>query len=758
VLPTAPPEEVPVPVPAPPADALRVHRACPLCEAKCGIEVVLDADRSRVLTVRGDPLDPMSRGYLCPKAFGLKGLQEDPDRVRRPLRRRGRGFEEVDWESAFAEAAERLRAVRDAHGADALATYLGNPNAHDMGSTFFLPAFQRALGTKRRFSATSVDQLPKMVSSWLLFGHPAAFAVPDVDRSDLLLVLGANPLASNGSLLTAPDLPGRLRRLRERGGRLVVVDPRRTETARLADRHLFIRPGADAYLLFALVHVLFAEARVRLGRLAEFTRGVDAVRELARDFAPERVAAATGIEAGTVRELAREFAAAPRAACYGRIGTCTQEFGTLASWLVDVVNVLTGNLDRPGGAMFPRPATGPAVVQPRRSERSYYGRWRSRVRGLPEFAGELPVAALAEEIDSAGEERVRALVTVAGNPVLSTPNGARLARALASLEFMVSIDIYVNETTRFAHLILPTTTPLERANYDVVFQALMVRNGAKWSPQVLEPPPDARQPWQVLAELAGRVNGTTAEAVDELVFGHLLASAVGPGTGCPQVTPEAARAQLGSQPGPERVLDLLLRAGPWGDRFAGGAGLSLARVRESAHGIDLGPLEPRLPELLATPSGAIELAPELAAADVERLREGLRARERAAGLVLVGRRHLRSNNSWMHNLEALAKGPERCTLLVHPLDAARLGLEPGGRAKVRSRVGEVLAPVAVSDEIMPGVVSLPHGFGHGGPGVRLAVARRHAGVCSNDLSDEAAIDRLSGNAVLNGIPVEVTAA
>jgi anaerobic selenocysteine-containing dehydrogenase len=485
---------------------------------------------------------------------------------------------------------------------------------------------------------------------------------------------------------------------------------------------------------------------------------VEAVEALARDFTPDSVAEVTGIAPAAIRNLTREFASAERAVCYGRIGTCTQEFGTLASWLVDVLNVLTGNLDRPGGAMFPRPATGPAEDRPRRRGRHPYGRWRSRVRGLPEFAGELPVAALAEEIDSAGEDRVRALVTVAGNPVLSTPNGSRLARALESLEFMVSIDIYVNATTRFADLILPTTTPLERSNYDVVFQGLMVRNGAKWSPRVLEPPEGARDPWQVLLEIAARTNGTTLQAVDELIFSQLLEATVGrPDTACPHLSPEEARRQLGEEPGPERLLDLMLRAGPYGDRFRG-QGISLAGLRASTHGIDLGPLEERLPGLLSTGSGAIELAPELAVADVGRLREALGRRPRNGGLVLIGRRHLRSNNSWMHNVHALAKGPERCTLLVHPRDAERLGLQDGGRAKLRSRVDELVAPVVVTDEIMPGVVSLPHGFGHDAPGVRLRVARERAGVNSNRVTDEADLDVPSGNAVLNGIPVDVTAA
>ncbi len=743
----------------------RVHRSCPLCEAHCGITVEVDRAESRVLGVRGDPQDPFSRGYLCPKAYGLKGLHEDPDRLRTPLRRVDGGrFEEIGWEEALERVAERLRGIRESAGPNAVGTYVGNPNAHDLGSALFMPTFQRALGTRWRFSASSVDQLPKMVSCCAMFGAPLAVPIPDVDRTDFLLVLGANPLASNGSLMTAPDIPGRLRRLRERGGRLVVVDPRRSETAAIADEHLFIRPGSDAFLLFAMVQVLFEEGRVALGRLAEHVRGVDEVAALARDFAPEAVEGVTGIPADRIRELARAFAAAPSAACYGRIGTCTQEFGTLASWLVDVLNTLTGNLDRVGGALFPRPAHGPAEDRPRRRGRIPYARWRSRVRGLPEFAGELPAAALAEEIDTPVDgERIRALVTVAGNPVLSTPNGARLAKALAGLDFMVSVDVYLNETTRFADVILPTTGHLEHSNYDIAFHQLSVRNTAKWSPAVFEAPEGAKHLWEVLLEIGARVNGTTAETLEEMTLAKVLESTVGPGTACPELDAGQARERLAPWRGPERLLDLMLRAGPWGDRFREGKsddegdGLSLAKLAAAEHGLDLSALEPRLPEVLDTASGAVELAPELVVSDVPRLRAALGERRGADGaLVLVGRRHIRSNNSWMHNVHALAKGRDRCTLLVHPDDATRLGLDAGGRARVRSRVGEVVAPVEVCPEMMPGVVSLPHGYGHAAEGVRLRVAQRHQpGVNSNLLTDEERVDELSGNAVLNGIPVSV---
>jgi anaerobic selenocysteine-containing dehydrogenase len=736
-----------------------VHRSCNLCEAHCGVSVHVDRQSGEILTVKGDPDDALSRGYICPKAYGLKGLQEDPDRLRVPQIRENGGFRDASWEEALALVGSRLGEIRAAHGDNAVATYLGNPNAHDYAASLYLPAFQRALGTRWRFSATSVDQLPKMVSSCLLFGAPLTIPVPDVDRTDFLLVLGANPLASNGSLMTAPDMPGRLRRLRARGGKLVVVDPRRSETAAVADRHVFLRPGTDAHLLLALVHVLFAENRVELGRLADFTEGVEEVERLAEPFTPEAVADLTGVPAAETRELARMLAAADRAAVYGRIGTCTQAFGTLASWLVDVLNVLTGNLDREGGVLFPRPAHGPASDRPRRRGRFPFGRWHSHVRGLPEAFGELPVATLAEEIDSAGDARVRALVTVSGNPVLSTPNGARLEKALDSLEFMVSIDLYKNETTRLADVILPATAPLERENYDMAFHGFSVHNHAKWSPAAVPKPPGSRHLWEILLEVAARVVGTTPDAIDELLLASLLSATVGgEKTACPHVSEDEARARLGNEVGPARLLDLLLRAGPHGDRFDEAAGgLSLGKLQAAVHGVDLGPLASRLPELLATESGRVELAPAPLVEDVARLRVELGAPPRAGELVLVGRRHLRSNNSWFHNLPALAKGRERCTLQIHPEDAGRLGLADGGRARVRSRVGQVEAPVEITDAVMRGVVSLPHGHGHGMPGAQLRVAAEKPGVNSNLLTDETGLDALSCNAVLNGIPVAVEA-
>jgi anaerobic selenocysteine-containing dehydrogenase len=718
-------------------------RTCPFCEATCGLEVTVRDDR--VVKVRGDADDVFSHGFLCPKGVALKDLHEDPDRLRTPMARDAGGeLRPASWEEAWGLIAERLPAVIDAHGRDAVGVYVGNPAAHGLAPLLYGRVLLKAIGTRSIYSASTVDQRPKEIANGLLYGAALSVAIPDVDRTRHLLMLGANPLASNGSLLTAPDMRGRLRALRARGGKLVVVDPRRSRTAEAADEHHAIRPGTDALLLFALVHVLFAEGLTAPGRLADLTNGIDEVEELARPFTPEAVAPATGIDAPTIRRIARELAAAESAAVYGRIGTTTQEFGTLASWLVDVLNVLTGNLDRPGGALFPLAAAGQknSSGEPGRGRGVQIGRWRSRVRGLPESYGELPVAALAEEIETPGDGQVRALITLAGNPARSTPNSGRLERALETLDLYVAVDIYVNETTRHADVILPAPSPLQRSHYDLAFYQLSVRNVVNYSPPVLPTEPGLPDEWVTLLRLAAVAAGQPVpddvEPFDRLVASELVRRA---GHDVDELL-----AAVEPRRGPERLLDLLLRTGPYD--------LTLADLEAAPHGIDLGPLQPRLPDMLRTPSGRIELVPAPIVHDVPRLRAAL-TRDRNGGLVLVGRRQLRSNNSWMHNLELLVSGPERCTLQVHPDDAARLGLQDGATASVTSRAGELEAPVEVTDAIMPGVVSLPHGWGHDAPGARLGVAEAHAGVNSNLLADEELVDTLSGNAVLNGIPVAV---
>jgi anaerobic selenocysteine-containing dehydrogenase len=766
-----------------PSSTTTSYRTCPLCEATCGLEVTVSG--RDVVRIRGDQEDVFSRGFICPKGSTLKQLHEDPDRLRAPLVKRDGQWAEVSWDDAFAEVERRLLPVIKAHGRDAVAIYLGNPTAHNIEANIYVAQLIGALGTGHRYSASTVDQMPKHVSAGLMFGHPISIPIPDVDRTDYLLMLGANPFASNGSLFTAPDLPGRLRALRRRGGKLVVVDPRRTKTAEEADEHLAIRPGTDALFLLGMAHVVDTDGLVDPGLAGPWLDGLDTVLDVARRFPPERVAATCGIDATTIRRLAHELAGAPSAAVYGRIGTCTQEFGSLASWLVDVLNVLTGNLDRPGGAMFPRPVAGsPNTEGPSGIGRGFRaaGSRRTRVRGLPSVLGEFPVATLAEEIDTPGEGRIRALLTVAGNPVLSTQNGARLDAALDQLDCMVSVDIYLNETTRHADVILPPPSPLARGHYDLLLYRLAVRHVANWSPPAFEPADGEMAEWRILLRLAAIAAGDTTadddagnaardgdgDAVIDALDDQLLSAAVhravsAPGSRIAGRDPDAIIGELSGpgRRGPARQLDLLLRAGPYGDRFGDEpGGVSLAMLEANPHGIDLGPMEPRLPEVLRTRSGRIELAPEPLLADLERLEtwlDGDTARRADGRMLLVGRRDLRSNNSWMHNVDVLVKGKERCTLHLHPADAQRLHLVDGKPARVTSRVGSVTIPVEVTDAIMPGVVSIPHGWGHAVDGIRLDVAGRRPGVNSNLLADESVLDVPSGNGVFSGIPVMVEA-
>jgi anaerobic selenocysteine-containing dehydrogenase len=725
---------------------------CPLCEATCGLRITV-ADGA-VTGIRGDADDVLSHGFVCPKGASLRELHEDPDRLRTPLvREPGGGLRPASWDEAFAEIDRRLPAIQAEHGRQAVAAYIGNPSAHNLSSLLYGRVLLKALRTRNLYSASTVDQYPKQMASALMFGSGATVAVPDVDRTDHLLILGANPLASNGSLLTAPDMRGRLRAIRARGGKVVVIDPRRTRTAREADEHHFIRPGTDALLLFALVHTLFDEGLADPRHLTAHVTGPDTVRALAGEIAPEDVAATCAIAPAEIRRMARELAGAPRAAVYGRIGTTTQRFGTTASWLVDVLNVLTGNLDRPGGAMFPRTAVGSSNTagEPGRGRGAAFGRWHSRVRGAGEVFGELPAACLAEEIETPGDGQVRALLTVAGNPAVSTPNSDRLAAALEQLEFMVSVDIYLNETTRHADVILPAPSPLQRSHYDVALLGFAVRNVANYSPPALAPDPDTPAEWETLLRLTGVVSGhgpnPDVAALDRHVALETArrqsADAHSPVHGR---DPEELLHEVAPRVGPERLLDLLLRSGPYR--------LTLAELEATPHGIDLGPLQPRMPEVLRTAGGKIELAPELLVADVARLREAL-AEPVNGSMVLVGRRDLRSNNSWMHNLPMLVSGRQRCTAHVHPDDAERLGLADGEGVVVRSRAGTVVVPVEVTEDVMPGVVSIPHGWGHDQPGAALGVAAEHAGTNSNVLTDELVLEPLSGTAILNGIPVEL---
>ncbi len=751
------------------ADKTLVHyRACNLCEAICGIEIrssrqqaaeKLETPNSKLetrnlLDIRGDKDDPISRGYICPKAVALQDLHYEKDRLKYPVRRTPHGWQRLGWDEAFDEVAQNLKRIHAVHGRSSIATYLGNPTVHNYGALLFAPGFLRSLHTRNRFSATSVDQLAHHLSAYLMFGHQLLLPVPDLDRTKFFLILGANPAVSNGSMMTAPGMSRRLQEIRQRGGKVILIDPRFTETARLADRHLFIKPGTDVLLLLALLHVVFDEGLSRLGPLAAFTKGVALIGNLVAEFPPDRVASITGIDSEQIRLLAREFAAAESAVCYGRIGVSTQEFGGVCQWLINVLNIVTGNLDRPGGAMFTLPAFDPITAPESLAPRGSFARWHSRVRKLPEFSGELPVVTFAEEILTEGPGQIKALVTSAGNPVLSTPNGHELDRALAGLEFMASIDPYINETTRHAHIILPPSSSLEHEHYDVAFHLLAVRNTTKFSPALFEPDGETKHDWEILVELQTRME-------HDGVFANLLG--------------RVKRKLIKQFFGPERILDLGLRFGPYGAKLNPfSKGLTLRKLKKAVHGIDLGPLSSCLPGRLRTSDKHIELAPDVLVQDVERVKaklidwdRGRPARQPSllsspngshdsnGDLLLIGRRQLRSNNSWMHNSQRLLRGKPQCTVLMHPTDAAQRHLRPGQNVSVRSRVGSVVVPIEISEEMMPGVVSIPHGWGHGRQGIELEVAQQHAGESINDVTDELTIDALCGTAAFNGTWVAV---
>jgi anaerobic selenocysteine-containing dehydrogenase len=740
------------------------HRICPLCEACCGLEIKTQGQS--ILSIRGHDADVLSAGYICPKAVALKDLHEDPDRLRTPRIKRNGVHVEATWDEAFAEIEKRLPPILATHGRNAAGVAAGNPSAHKIGLITYFGKLARALGTRNVFSASTLDQMPKQLASGLMFGHWLSTALPDISRTDLLLVIGANPLASNGSMWTVPDFKGKAKALQARGGQLIVIDPRRTETAALADTHHFIRPGSDVFLLAAMVQTLFAENLVRLGRVSEWVNGVDAVQTAIAPFTPSAVAARCGISADTIRALARQLVTTPRAAVYARIGTCTQEYGTLASWLVDVLNTLTGHLDLEGGMLFAKSAAfasntaGNPNKQPGVGKGVSTGRHHARVSGAPEVYGELPFTCLAEEIETPGEGQIRALITVATNPVLSSPNGPRLAVALEQLDFMVSLDIYLNETTRHADVILPGLSPLEDMHYDVAFPQLSWRNHARYSPPVFAKPVGQPEEWQTLLKIAAIAQGKGAQAdanaLDDAQFMEDTQRQFGEHSA-------AIIAATQHLCGPQRNLDVALRTGPYGDQFGLAKapslrlpdGLTLQKVMDAnaAGGIDLGELQPRIPEMLRTPSGKVELAPPLLLQDLQRASQDLG--RPAPDLIIIGRRDVRSNNSWMHNLPTLSKGPFRCTALIHPADATRKGVKDGGLATLRNGPRSVQVQVHTSTEMMPGVVSLPHGWGHNVPGTQLRVAAERPGSNLNALLDDQLRDPLSGNAVLGGIAITI---
>jgi anaerobic selenocysteine-containing dehydrogenase len=764
-------------------------RTCPLCEATCGLEITIKG--GMVARIRGDMQDVFSKGFICPKGSTIKDLDDDPDRLKLPLVRtpnadgKSSTWREVSWEEAFAEIDRGLKDVRAKHGNDSVAIYLGNPNAHSLSSALFSGGFVKSLRTKNVYSASTVDQMPKQLSAGLMFGNLLSIPVPDIDHTDYLLMLGANPYESNGSLMTAPDMPGRIEALKARGGKLVVVDPRRTKTADQGE-HIAIKPAGDSPWLLSLIHTIFEEGLVKLAHYEQYLNGLDIIKAIATapEFSPEATATATGIDAATTRRIARELCAAPTAAVYGRIGTCNQAFGTMASWLIDVLNAVSGNLDRVGGAVFPKPVTGGANQRGANGKGRgvITGRFTSRVRNSPEVFGEFPASSMAEEMTTEGPGQIKALFTIAGNPVLSVPNSDALDAALPNLEFMVSYDMYLNETTKHAHVVLPAPRILAKSHYDVSLYALAIRSVANYSAPVFPLHDYEMAEWEVFTRLAALGSGLGTEVDPAALDESNLLDSVNKltqteGSGITGRDPQEIMTMLGTVAGPERQLDLSLRTGPFGDHFGTREGTdfepllfeptSLAHLRNNPHGVDFGALQSRLPDVLRTPTGLIELAPPSLVDDVARLKTSLTqavashgeaqgASPDQAPLSLIGRRHIRSNNSWMHNVRVLVKGKPRCTMHMHPDDASARSIVEGATVKVRSSAGSLEVVAEITDSIMPGVVSIPHGWGHDHDDARMTIASQHAGVNTNRLVPSDAIDVLSGNAVTNGIEVFVS--
>ncbi len=711
---------------------MKHYRTCNICEALCGL--VIEHDGEKVLKIRGNEHDPLSRGHICPKAYGLKDIHEDPDRLRRPVRRVDGEWVETTWEEAWDAIAERVVSIQERHGPNSIGIYSGNPTAHSYSAILAAMPFYLSIGTHNRFSATSCDQLPHMFAALELFGGQVVFPVPDIDRTDMMVIIGGNPAVSNGSIMTAPGVNERLQKIRKRGGRVVVIDPRRTETARLADEHLFITPGTDAALLLAIIDVLFCEDLIDEGPWRDYVDGLPMLAATARRFPAARVAEATGIDAETIHRLAREIATADSAIVYGRLGTSTQEFGGLAAWLLYAINIITGNFDRPGGIMFGRPAVDLAAVAGLLGQKGHFGRRHSRVNGRPEFNDEFPASEIATEIDTPGEGRIRMMFTIAGNPVLSTPDGKRLAAALDGLESMVSFDMYVTATSSHAEWILPPPSPLERDHYGLVFHALGVRNTAKYSQPLFAAEPDSKEDWQNLLGIAAAINRRR-----RTLKGRVSAAALD---------------RLSSL-GAARLLDLALRCGPYGSFRRGHENdLSLSTLISAPHGIDFGPLESRAADAIQTKDGRIDVAPDVYQGDIPRLEKSL-ARDTGPHLKLIGRRTLRSNNTWLHNSRRLTKGKPGCTLLMNPKDARSRSIKNNDLVRVSSRTGSVDVTVTLTRDIMPGVVSMPHGWGHADKGAKLAVANTTGGASINDLTDASFHDSLTGTSALSGVPVNV---
>ena len=702
------------------------YSTCTLCEAMCGIEVTTRGQE--ILTIKGDRDNPFSQGYSCPKASALKDLYDDPDRLKTPVRKEGGKWVPISWEEAFSYAAEKLHGIQQAHGTNAVGIYLGNPNSHNMGSMLFGPYFYRALKTHNRYSATSVDQLPHHIVCRKLFGHMSQIPIPDVDHTDHFMIIGGNPLASNGSIMTVPNVKKRLKGIQKRGGKIVVIDPKQSETADISCEHHFIKPGSDVLLLLAMINTLYRKNLTNCETIRQYVPDIDGIEQYTASYTPERVAQYTGISAQGIEQLVIDFCQADSAVCYGRMGASVQVFGTLTQYLIMLFNILTGNLDRRGGMMFTQPAADILAVAGPGS----MGKYSSRVRGLPAFGGEYPVSCLAEEITTQGEGQIKAMVLGAGNPVLTTPNAEQLDQAFEQLEFVVAIDFFVTESTRHADVILPPVTGLERDHFDLVFHNFAVRNFVTYSEPVVEVNDEHLTDWQIylsLAEKLDELNGKSTQHYESLWNKK-----------------------------PSGIIDDLLRNGKYGK---GEHALTLDKVKANPHGIDLGPLQPALPEAILHEAKIIPLEFDYFMGDLPRVERhffGTEVATEDAPLMLIGRRHLKTNNSWLHNSPRMHKGNNRCTAQIHPTDAQTYSIKDGDKVVVTSRVGRVAVEAEVTEKIMPGVISIPHGWGHDKNGINWQVASQNAGANVNALTDEMAVDELSGNAVLNGVPVSIARA
>lgn len=757
------------------------YRTCNLCEAMCGLEIRHQGED--ILSIRGDKDDILSAGHICPKAVALQDLHNDPDRLKTPVRRTADGWQEISWTEALDEVADRLKATQKKHGHDAVGIYVGNPTAHNHGAQLLLLPFLDVLDTKNRYSATSVDQLPQMVAIHAMFGSQALFPIPDINRTDYFMMLGTNPVASNGSIMTAPDIRKRLKNIQARNGKVVVIDPRRSETAALADEHQFIRPGGDTFLLLGMMHVLFAEERIDLGHMEKHIDGLDRLEAICTPWTPAKAARRCGIPAADIKRLAREFSDADSAVAYGRVGLTSSPNSGLGSWLMYVLNIVSGNLDREGGLMFTHPAMDVPALAQMAGKSGSFDSYRSRVKNLPEFGGEFPAVIMADEILTEGPGQIRTMITHAGNPVLSTPDGQRLDEALASLDFMVSIDLYINETTRHADIILPPTGHLEHGQFDPVFHLVAVHNTIKYSPPLFQPAQDSMHDWQILLELTTRLTSNNAistlasrivrrlvlELTDEgLIDIALRTGPYGQGTSLIRriddlleklplggAVWQKARDQVIHQLKAIPVLHAALQSVDTGQPHSNDHhDLTIKKLLKNPHGIDLGPLRPALPDRLFTANKRLDLVPEIYSEQIAKLDVSTKAPQ----WQMIGLRHLRSNNSWMHNSHRLVKGKPRCEVTLNPEDAGKLKIKAGDAVRISSRVGEIELPARISDEIMPGIICVPHGWGHGRKGVELSVAKEHAGVSVNDVVDPEYYDPLCGMAILNGVPVEVNAA